>query len=138
MGWRKGSGGAAALVALATVEAVLVHLGRTHGSTRAERAERLPGDALVRRPSVQTDHAIVIDSPPAAVWPWLVQMGWGRGGWYTARWVDALLFPANGPSSDVIRPDLQDLPVGGFVPDGPSSRSRMSPHRCSTWRSSGA
>jgi len=45
--------------------------------------------------------------------------GVGRGGWYTARWVDTLFFPANGPSADVVRPDLQDLAVGSFVPDGP-------------------
>ena len=46
-------------------------------------------------------------------------MGWGRGGWYTARWVDLLLFPANGPSADRVLPGLQDLAVGDFVPDGP-------------------
>ena len=39
-----------------------------------------------------TNHAITIDAPPEDVWPWMVQMGWGRGGWYTARWVDRLLF----------------------------------------------
>jgi hypothetical protein len=46
-------------------------------------------------------------------------MGWGRGGWYTARWVDRLLFPANGPSATGVIPELQDLKVGDFVPDGP-------------------
>jgi hypothetical protein len=46
-------------------------------------------------------------------------MGWGRAGWYTARWVDRLLFPANGPSADVIVPELQDIKIGTFIPDGP-------------------
>ena len=55
----------------------------------------------------------------SVVWPWLVQMGWGRGGWYTARWVDRLLFPANGPSADRIVPELQHLRMGDFIPDGP-------------------
>jgi hypothetical protein len=36
-------------------------------------------------------------------------MGWGRGGWYTARWVDRVLFPENGPSADRIIAELQDL-----------------------------
>lgn len=108
------SGVAAAVAA----EMALVHLGRTYGSTREERAQTLPGDDIVRRPQVVTDHAITIDAPPAAVWPWLVQMGWGRGGWYTARWVDRLLFPANGPSADRIVPELQDVHVGTFIPDG--------------------
>jgi hypothetical protein len=46
-------------------------------------------------------------------------MGWGRGGWYTARWVDRLLFPANGPSADRIVPELQTIDIGTFIPDGP-------------------
>jgi len=108
-----------AVATLATVEAGLIHLGRTYGSTDEERAGQLPGDELIASPSVQTDHAVSIDAPPSAVWPWLVQMGWGRGGWYTARWVDRLLFPANGPSADRIVPELQHLAVGAFVPDGP-------------------
>jgi hypothetical protein len=104
--------------ALAT-EAVLLHLGRTYGSTPEERSARIAGDDIVSHPSVATNHAITIDARPEHVWPWLVQMGWGRAGWYTARWVDRLLFPANEPSATTILPELQDLHVGDFVPDGP-------------------
>jgi hypothetical protein len=110
--------GRAVVVAVAA-EAALVHLGRTYGSTREERSRGLPGDEVVADPVVQTDHAITIDAPPSAVWPWLVQMGWGRGGWYTARWVDRVLFPANGPSADRVVPELQEIAVGTFIPDGP-------------------
>lgn len=106
-------GGAAALS-----EAALIHLGRTYGSTSAERAMSLPGDGIVAEPMVVTNHAITIDAPPEDVWPWLVQMGWGRAGWYTARWVDRLLFPANGPSASEVVAELQGLTVGDFVPDG--------------------
>ena len=110
-------------VAVATsavvAEAGLIYLGRTYGSTPAERARVLPGDDIIPAPKVQTDHAVTIDAPPSAVWPWVVQMGWGRGGWYTARWVDRLLFPANGPSADRVVPELQDIEVGTFIPDGP-------------------
>ncbi|HEX6246531.1 MAG TPA: hypothetical protein VFZ64_01555 [Nocardioidaceae bacterium] len=80
--------------------------------------KRLPGDDIIRDAEVQTDHAITIDAPPSVVWPWLVQMGWGRGAWYTARWVDRLLFPANGPSADRIVPGLPDITIGTFIPDG--------------------
>jgi hypothetical protein len=114
--WRLGL--AAAAVA-ATAEVSLIYLGRTYGSTEEERTQRLPGDDLITEPGVQTDHAITIDAPPSSVWPWLVQMGWGRGAWYTARWVDRLLFPANGPSADRIVPELQDITIGTFIPDGP-------------------
>jgi hypothetical protein len=93
-------------------------LGRSYGSTAEERGTPLPGDDIVTDPQVVTDHAITIDAPPDAVWPWLVQMGWHRAGWYTARWVDRLLFPANWPSADRIVPELQDIHVGAFIPDG--------------------
>jgi hypothetical protein len=94
-------------------------LGRTYGATAAERHEALPGDRLVATPRIATTHAITIDAPPASVWPWLVQMGWGRGQWYTARWVDRLLFPNNGPSADRIVPELQHIAVGDRILDGP-------------------
>jgi hypothetical protein len=110
--------GAILAIGGAGVEATLLHLGRTYGSTAEERAARIPGDGIVSSPSVVTNHAITIDARLEHVWPWLVQMGWGRAGWYTARWVDRLLFPANGPSATEIVPELQDLRVGDFVPDG--------------------
>lgn len=94
-------------------------LGRRSGSTAAERARSLAGDDLVENPSLVTNHAITIDAPPALVWPWLTQVGWHRGGWYTPRWVDRLLFPGNWPSADRLDPALvRDLRVGDTVPDG--------------------
>jgi hypothetical protein len=106
-------------VLLATSAYAALHwLGRTYGSTYQERAAELPGDSVVAAPHLVTTHAISIDAPPERVWPWLVQMGWHRGGWYTARWVDKLLFPNNGPSADRIVPELQHLELGDFVPDG--------------------
>jgi hypothetical protein len=101
------------------VEAGLIHLGRTYGSTAQERSMALPGDELVADPSVITNHAITVDAPATRIWPWLAQMGWHRGGWYTARWVDRLLFPANWPSATTIVPELQDIDVGSIIPDGP-------------------
>ena len=100
--------------------AALQVLGRRAGSTAAERRRALPGDGAVRHPQMVTDHAITIDAPPEAVWPWLTQMGWHRGGFYTPRWVDRLLFPANQPSLDVLDPGLvRDLAAGDTIPDGP-------------------
>ena len=69
-------------------------------------------------PQVVTNHALTIDVPAERVWPWLVQMGWHRAGWYTARWVDKLLFPLNWPRANRIIPELQDIHVGDFIPDG--------------------
>jgi hypothetical protein len=96
-----------------------LYLGATWGSTRAERRQLLPSDDMVERPMIVTDHAIWIDGRAEDVWPWLLQVGWHRAGWYTYRWVDRLLFPANAPSATRIVPELQDLAVGDHIPDGP-------------------
>jgi hypothetical protein len=108
----------AAVSVLAGYGAVLV-LGRRAGSTAQERRMRLPGDELVARPRLRTDHAITIDAPPEEIWPWLTQMGWHLGGYYTPGWVDRLLFPQNWPSLHHLDPALvRDLEVGDTIPDG--------------------
>src|SRR4051812_2862600 len=99
--------------------AALQWLGRTYGSTRAERRRPLPGDEVCAAPQIVTTHAVTIAAPPEHVWPWLVQMGWGRGEWYTARWVDRLLFPANGPSAETLVTEWQRLAVGDRILGGP-------------------
>ena len=96
----------------------LHHLGRTYGATRHECLHALPGDEFVEDAQIVATHAITLPVPPEEVWPWLVQVGWHRGGWYTARWVDSIFFPANWPSASRIVPELQHLHVGDFVPDG--------------------
>jgi len=110
------AGGAGLLLSAAW--AGLYYQGRTWGSTREERARFLPGDELVEHPAILSNHAITIDAPPEKIWPWLIQMGWHRGGFYTYRWVDRLLFHDNDPSAERILDEYQDLKVGDHVPDG--------------------
>jgi hypothetical protein len=47
---------------------------------RWERAATPPGDELINEPSFVTNHAATLPAPPAAVWPWLTQVGWHRVG----------------------------------------------------------
>lgn len=84
-------------------------------ATAAERAAPLPGDELVPDATWRTDFAGDIAAPPAAVWPWLVQMGYGRGGYYTWYPLD------NGgvASATEVVPELQRLAAGDLIPDGP-------------------
>jgi membrane protease YdiL (CAAX protease family) len=98
--------------------AVLHRLGRTWGSTRRERGTRMPGDEIVRKPFGATMHAVSIDAPPERVWPWLVQMGYHRGGWYTYPWVDRWIWHIYNASADRVIDELQNLRVGDIVPDG--------------------
>ena len=111
--------GAAIMVAAAGGYAALHRLGQSWGASAQEQRQPLPGDELLPDATAWTTHATTIEAPPGAVWPWLVQMGWGRAGWYTYRWVDRLLFPANGPSANQLLPRHQQLAIGDRVPDGP-------------------
>jgi hypothetical protein len=104
---------------LGSAYACLHWLGRTWGATPLERKRALPGDEIVHRPMVRTTHAITVAVPPEEVWPWLVQMGYHRGGWYTYPWVDRVVFSMTNPSADHIVDELQHLAVGDVVPDGP-------------------
>jgi len=117
-GDHRGRRTAAALAAAVAGYAGLQWLGRTYGATAGERRRPLPGDEICPHPQAVTTHAITVDAPRSHVWPWLVQMGWGRAQWYTARWVDRLLFPNNGPSADRLVPEWQGLAVGDRVLDG--------------------
>jgi hypothetical protein len=84
------------------------------GASDEEAAERLPGDEVVTQPRYQTTHAITIQAPPRAVWPWLVQLGQGRGGLYSYDWLENL-FGLGFRSTDRILPELQTLQVGDQV-----------------------
>jgi hypothetical protein len=90
------------------------------GATDEEIRRALPGDELKSpygyRPI--STRAITIDAPPEEVWPWLVQMGSGRAGFYTHEWVERLLFVtyADGHSANRIHPEWQELHVGDRVP----------------------
>ncbi len=111
--------GASVAIACAAVAAGQV-LGRTSGSRSDERRRRFVGDGLVAHPNVVTHHGGTLPAPPAQVWPWLTQAGWHRGGWYTARWVDRVLFPENWGSAEHLDPRwVRDLQVGDTIPDGP-------------------
>jgi len=67
------------------------------GTQAGESTEPLPGDGLAPRPRVQSTRAITIDAPPGQVWPWIVQMGIGRAGFYTHDRVERLMStPAEG------------------------------------------
>jgi hypothetical protein len=112
--------GGAAVVMAAAGYLLLRRLGERWGATDDELHRALPGDDVLANPQYQTTHAITIDAPPAAVWPWLIQMGYHRAGWYTPPpWIDRIVFGVNNPSLDRIVPGLQHMETGDIVPDGP-------------------
>jgi hypothetical protein len=90
----------------------------TWGATAEEVARKLPGDELLPEADIVSTRAVTIDAPPGAVWPWLVQMGSGRGGAYTYDWIENLL-GLRMHSARQILPQFQDLKVGDELPLGP-------------------
>jgi hypothetical protein len=90
----------------------------TWGATAEEVSGKLPGDELLPGAGLVSTRAVTIDAPPGAVWPWLVQMGSGRGGAYTYDWIENLL-GLNMHSASRILPQFQDLQVGDELPMGP-------------------
>jgi hypothetical protein len=86
-------------------------------ASRAERAHALAGDEIVREPIATFDHAITLPAPPRDVWPWLAQMGAGRGGWYSWDFVD------NGghPSASTILPEHRSIAPGDVLPAVPGA-----------------
>lgn len=108
---------AAAAAAAGYVLAVRPRLLRW-GATAQEAAGPLPGDELVPAARLQSTRAVNIAAPPAVVWPWLVQLGAGRGGMYS---YDALenAVGLGMHSADRILPEFQQLSVGDTIPLAP-------------------
>ncbi len=90
---------------------------RTWGATPAEARETLPGDLEVERPDIVETHAIGIDATPEDVWPWIVQLGTGRAGWYSYDWIENAM-GLTVRSADRIVPELQELKEGDTIPLG--------------------
>ncbi|MCZ4500328.1 MAG: hypothetical protein JWQ74_2883 [Marmoricola sp.] len=84
--------------------------------TEAERAAARPGDDVIANPDVVMDRAVDVDVEPDVVWPWLVQLGKRRSGWYLTRSVERLV-PRRNRATRVVDPQWQDLAVGDVVPD---------------------
>jgi len=93
---------------------------RRWGATEDEQERQLPGDDLIQKAVYESTHAIVIDAPPSAVWPWLVQMGQGRGGFYSYDWVERL-GGLDIESADEVIPELQSLGEGAIVRLAPNT-----------------
>jgi hypothetical protein len=103
---------------IGTITAIAVTKARrwwhSWGVDPVEAARPLPGDDIVADAIGGETRGITIDAPPEAVWPWLLQMGYGRAGWYSYDQLDQ-----RGRSADEIVDAWQALKVGDVVPTHP-------------------
>jgi hypothetical protein len=85
------------------------------GATDSEVIRSLPGDDLVSDPKINTTHAVTIEASIDKVWPWIAQIGRGRGGFYSYDWIENLM-GLNIHNSDRVLPEYQDVKAGDMIP----------------------
>ncbi len=99
--------------------AVLYRLSWRSGARDGEAFGSLPGDEVLPHPMVEWTRATSIRATPERIWPWLVQMGYGRAGWYTNERIDRIIWGVSARNAERIMPEHQQLAVGNIVADGP-------------------
>jgi hypothetical protein len=125
--------GAGALVYFRFLRDWHLHWGATADEVNGEVA----GDELMPDPDLVATRVVEVDAPPSAIWPWLVQMGPGRGGAYTYDWIERRL-GIDIRNTDRIIPELQNLQVGDEIamPGYAMRVERLDPERAMVVRSS--
>jgi hypothetical protein len=88
------------------------------GATDEEVGRAMPGDDVVKHPTFNATRAVTIQARPEEIWPWLVQIGSKRAGWYSYDWLDNLGIP----SAERIIPELQHVAVGDLIPLSPDGK----------------
>ena len=86
----------------------------------------MPGDALIANPTKTDTQAVTVSAPPEDIWPWLVQLGYQRGGLYSYDWLDRLFGFLDRPSATRILPEFQQLAVGDKILLGPREELTVS------------
>jgi hypothetical protein len=102
---------AALLILIVLVTIALTPWMDRWGATNAEITATFPGDELVHTPASFVNRAITIQAPPEDIYPWIIQLGAGKGGFYSYTALEALL---NCPlvNANEIHPEWQNLQVG--------------------------
>lgn len=113
----RGAGGLAlsSTIALAVYRRLIRPWQLRWGTTDDEVARPLPGDDGVPRPTFNATRAVTITARPEEIWPWLIQIGVTRAGWYSYDWLDNL----GRHSAERIMPEFQHLAVGDVIPLSP-------------------
>jgi hypothetical protein len=88
------------------------------GATSSDLTRVMAGDGLLPAPTYSGTMTTIVNAPPEHIWPWLVQIGYQRGGLYSYDWLDRLFGYLDRPSATRILPEFQNLAVGDHIPLG--------------------
>ena len=91
------------------------------GATDEETTHSIQGDDIVERPTFNATRAVTIQARPEVIWPWLVQIGCRRAGWYSYDWIDNLGIP----SAKRIIPEFQHLKPNVLIPMSPDGKQGL-------------
>jgi hypothetical protein len=106
----------------------------TWGATGEELNRPMPGDEIVKKPTFDATRGLTVKAPPEYIWPWIVQLGFKKAGFYSYDWIDN----RGVASAERIVPELQNLEVGDRVPFSESDYvivRTMEPNRSMMWES---
>ncbi len=95
------------------------------GAADSEVARELPRDRLLVSPKIRATHAITVNAPAERVWPWIVQIGAGRGGFYSYDFLENFMYRLNIHNADHILPEYQDVKAGEVIPFEPGGGGPM-------------
>ena len=88
------------------------------GTTPSDLSRVMAGDGLLVNATYSGTMAVIVNAQPEHIWPWLVQIGYQRGGLYSYDWLDRLFGFLDRPSATRILPEFQHLAVGDEIPLG--------------------
>ena len=88
------------------------------GTSPSDLTRVMAGDGLLGDWTYSGTMAVIVNAPPEQIWPWLVQIGYKRGGLYSYDWLDRLFGYLDRPSATRILPEFQHLAVGDKIPVG--------------------
>jgi len=88
------------------------------GATPTEVAQPMAGDEIVKTPTFNATRAVTIRAQAEHIFPWIVQMGVTRAGWYSIDLLDNM----GKPSAEVILPQFQHPQVGDVIPMSPDGK----------------
>ena len=91
------------------------------GATDEEVARAVSGDEVVKSPTFNATRGVTVQARPEEIWPWLLQMGVTRAGWYSYDLLDNL----GKPSAERIIPELQHVVVGDVIPMSPDGKQGL-------------
>jgi len=91
------------------------------GATDIEIKRTMPGDEIVARPTFNATRSVSINAIAENIYPWIIQMGVTRAGWYSYDLLDNLAKR----SAEVILPEYQNIKIGDVVPLSPDGKQGM-------------